>query len=173
MVRGPFKMNVKSKCIVRGKEIYFETYFCKAPDAPKKHHIWSKLLWCVHLLWTQLWTNKTQHTDIFSILHQLTASLFRTWCTLLNMEAQQHLTHSYNFKINSRSHQCQSTVMKGQFTKKLKLHVSSYLFPRMRQVFSFRLQHKLTATMGWAPEPVTTWWQEVPPLGNQTHIQAL
>ena len=116
-------MNVKSKCIVKGKEIYFKTYFCKAPDAPWKHHIWSKL-WCVHLLWTQLWTNKTQHTDIFSILHQVTASLFRTWCTLLNMEAQQHLTHSYNFKINSRSHQCQSTVMKAQFAMQLKLHVS-------------------------------------------------
>ncbi len=34
-----------------------------------------------------------------------------------------NLTHSYNFKINSRSHQCQSTVMKAQFAMKLKLHV--------------------------------------------------
>ena len=79
---------------------------------------------CVSLSCTKLWTNKTQHNEVFSILHKLTASFFRTWSTLLNMEAQQHLTHSCNFEINSRSHQCQSTVMKGQFTKKLKLHVS-------------------------------------------------
>ena len=79
---------------------------------------------CVSFSCTKLWTNKTQHNEVFRILHKLTASFFRTWSTLLNMEAQQHLTHSCNFEINSRSHQCQSTVMKGQFTKKLKLHVS-------------------------------------------------
>ena len=79
---------------------------------------------CVSLSCTQLWTNETQHNEVFSILHTLTASFFTTWCRLLNMEAQQHLTHSCNFKMNSRSHQCQSTVMKAQSAKKLKLHVS-------------------------------------------------
>ena len=79
---------------------------------------------CVSLSCTQLWTNKTQHNEVFSILHKLTASFCRTWCRLLNMEAQQHLTHSCNFKINSRSHQCRSMVMKAQCAMKLKLHVS-------------------------------------------------
>ena len=74
-------MQNRRKCTVKRIEIYFKTYFCKAPDAPRRHHIWSKLWWCVHLPCTQLWTNKTQHTDIFSILHQLTASFFRTHCS--------------------------------------------------------------------------------------------
>jgi len=65
----------------------FKTYFCTASDAPWRHHIWSKSWWCVPLPCTQLWTNKMQRKEIFSISHHLTASLFRAWHRLPQMDA--------------------------------------------------------------------------------------
>ena len=82
--------------------------------------------WCVFPC-PALNCEQTKHNIMkFSVfcINWVPASLFRPWCRLLNMEAQQHLTHSCIFKINYRSHQCQSTVMKKQSAKKLKVHVS-------------------------------------------------
>jgi len=98
-VRGTCTMNVKAtewKCI-------FKTYFCRLADAPGAHHIWWKPWWCVPSPCTQLWTNTTQHKEIFRISHHLTASLFRIWHRLINMEAQQHWTHSCYFQIYSKA----------------------------------------------------------------------
>jgi hypothetical protein len=70
----------------------------------QRHHIWSKSWCCVPMSCTQLWTNKTHYEEFFSISHQLTASSpFRTWHKLLQMEAQQHWTHSCNFKIKTKA----------------------------------------------------------------------
>ena len=98
-LRGTCTMNVKA---TEWKWI-FKTYFCKVADAPQRHHIWSKPWWCIPLPCTQLWTNKAQNKEIFRILHHLTASLFRTWHRLLNMQAQQNWKHSCNFQIYSKA----------------------------------------------------------------------
>ena len=74
-LRGPLTMNVRAT----EWKFTFKTFFCTASDAPRRHHIWSKSWWCVPLPCKQLWTNKTQHKEIFSISHHLNASLFRTW----------------------------------------------------------------------------------------------
>ena len=120
---GSIKMNVKSRKMqnIWNEILFLEITFCKASNAPCRHHTGPKSWWCVSLPYTQLWTNKTQHEEIFIILHQLPASPFRTWNRLINMEAQQHWTHSYNFKINYKSHQCQSMVMMAQSAMQLKL----------------------------------------------------
>jgi len=112
----PIKMHVKSRKCQRlwNENLFLELTVCKASDAPSRHHIWSKSWWCVPLPCTQLWTNKTQHKEIFSILHQLTASVFRPWCKLHNMEVQQHWTHFCNFKTNYKNYQCRSMTMKAR-----------------------------------------------------------
>ena len=84
LLRGPFTMNVKATVW----KFIFKTYFCRASDGPRRrHHTWSNSWCCVPLPCTQLWTNQTQHREIFSISHHLTALLFRTWHRLLQMEA--------------------------------------------------------------------------------------
>jgi hypothetical protein len=130
----------------------FKTYFCTELDAPRRHCIWSKSWWRVPSPCTQLWTNKTQHEEIFSVLHQLTASLFRTLHRLINMEAQQHWTHFYNFTINYTGHQCRSTVMKVQTVMQLKLQ--ALLFFSLNEDMHSASSYKETAHSNneWAPD---------------------
>jgi len=126
-LRGPIKMSVKLRQMwnLWNESLFLKFTFCKASDAPQRHRFWPKSWWCVPLSCTQLWTNKTQHDKIFSILHQLTASPFRTWHRLINMEAKQHWTHYYNFKINYKSHQCHSMVRMAQSAMQLQLQGNS------------------------------------------------
>ena len=95
-LRGSFKINLK----LREWKYIFKTYFCRVSDAAWRHHIWSKAWWCVPLPCIQLWTNTTQHKEIFGILQHVTVSLFRTCHRLLHMEAQMHSTHSCSLFIN-------------------------------------------------------------------------
>ena len=89
--------------------------------------------------------------------------LFRTCCRLINMEAQQQWTRSYNFKTNYTNHQCQTMVMKAQSVMQLKPH-ALFIFSLDGDMRSVSVSKETAHSNNrWAPETVTTWWwQEVP-----------
>ena len=97
-LRGTCTMNVKA---TEWKWI-FKTYFCRVSDAPRRH-IWSSHGDVFHCPAANCEQMKHNIKKFSVISHHLTASFFRTWHRLLQMEAQQHLTHSCNFKINSKA----------------------------------------------------------------------
>ena len=144
-LRGPLTMNVKA---VEWKFI-FKTYFYTASDVPRRHHVWSKSWCCVPLPCTHLWTNKTQHKEILSISHQLTASLFRPWHRLLHMKAQ----NAMKLKLQENSSQWPQQGFYSQLTWWW-LEVPPLLAIRRTVIISLSLFTSQKTTGSTASKPV-------------------